>query len=178
MYAIGMAGGLLSGSPDPTKIMLAANLGLMAMAILGLSTVTTTFLDVYSAGISLMNIFPRANDRIAAVGFAAIGTAAALVFPIDRYTEFLYILGSVFSPLIAILLTDYFTLKCDNRSRRADLPATLSLAAGIAFYYLIKSLDIPIGPTLTTIAFTSAFHYLLRSGWRRGKVPGGERAAG
>ena len=178
MYAIGMAGGLLSGSPDPTKIMLAANLGLMAMAILGLSTVTTTFLDVYSAGISLINIFPRVNDRMAAVGFAAIGTAAALVFPIDRYTEFLYILGSVFSPLIAILLTDYFALKCDNRGRRADLRATISLAAGIAFYYLIKSVDIPIGSTLTTIAFTAALHTVLRRGWQWGKVPGGERAAG
>ena len=132
MYAIGMAGGLLSGSPDPTKIMLAANLGLTAMAILGLSTVTTTFLDVYSAGISLINIFPRVNDRMAAVGFAVIGTAIALIFPIERYTEFLYILGSVFSPLIAILLTDYFALKCDNRSRRADPSATLSLAAGIS----------------------------------------------
>lgn len=178
MYAIGMAGGLLSGSPDPTKIMLAANLGLMAMAIISLSTVTTTFLDVYSAGISLINIFPKVNDRIAAVGFAVIGTVAALVFPIDRYTEFLYILGSVFSPLIAILLMDYFFLKCDNRSRRADLPATLSLAAGIAFYYLIKSVDIPIGSTLTTIAFTSVLHTILRRGWRRGTVRGGERAIG
>ncbi len=178
MYAIGMAGGLLSGSPDPTKIMLAANLGLMAMAILGLSTVTTTFLDVYSAGISLINIFPRLNDRMAAVGFTLIGTATALVFPIDRYTEFLYVLGSVFSPLIAILLTDYFLLRKDNRSRRADLTATVSLTAGIAFYYLIKSLDIPIGTTLTTIAFTSVLHTTLRRGWRRGKVSGGERAAG
>lgn len=178
MYAIGMAGGLLSGSPDPTKIMLAANLGLMAMAIISLSTVTTTFLDVYSAGISLINILPKVNDRMAAVGFAAIGTAVALVFPIDRYTEFLYILGSVFSPLIAILLIDYFALKCDNRGRRADLPATLSLIAGIAFYYLIKSVDIPIGSTLTTIAFTSALHYILRKGWQRGKVLGGGRAAG
>ena len=73
MYMIGMAGGLLSGSPDPTKIMLAANLGLTALAILGLSTVTTTFLDVYSAGISLINIFPKVNDRMAAVGFTVIG---------------------------------------------------------------------------------------------------------
>ncbi|MCL5808675.1 MAG: putative hydroxymethylpyrimidine transporter CytX [Deltaproteobacteria bacterium] len=178
MYAIGMAGGLLSGSPDPTQIMLAANLGLMALAILGLSTVTTTFLDVYSAGISLINIFPRVSDRMAAVGFAAIGTAAALVFPIDRYTEFLYVLGSVFSPLIAILLTDYFFLKCDKRGRRADLTATLSLAAGITFYYLIKSLDIPIGTTLTTIAFTSVLHTALRRGWQRREGPGGERAAG
>jgi purine-cytosine permease-like protein len=178
MYAIGMAGGLLSGSPDPTKIMLAANLGLTAMAILGLSTVTTTFLDVYSAGISLINIFPKVNDRLAAIGFALIGTFTALVFPIDRYTDFLYILGSVFSPLIAILLVDYFLLRCDHRDRKADLTATLSLGLGIAFYYLIKSQDIPVGFTLTTIAFTSVIHTILRKALRWKKAPGGESAPG
>jgi putative hydroxymethylpyrimidine transporter CytX len=168
MYVIGMAGGLFSGSPDPTKIMLAANLGLTALAILGLSTVTTTFLDVYSAGISLINVFPKVNDRMAAVGFTVIGTAIALIFPIERYTDFLYLLGSVFSPLIAILLSDYFILKCDNRNRRADAVATVSLVAGIAFYYLIKTQALPIGSTLTTIAFTTALHYVLRRWcWRR-----------
>ncbi len=169
MYAIGMAGGLLSGSPDPTKIMLAANMGLTALAILGLSTVTTTFLDVYSAGISLINIFPRVNDRIAAVGFTIIGTAIALVFPIERYTDFLYILGSVFSPLIAILLTDYFVLKSDRRGCRADVVATVSLIAGIVFYHLIKTQELPIGSTLTTIAFTAALHYGLRRWSRHGR---------
>jgi putative hydroxymethylpyrimidine transporter CytX len=167
MYMIGMAGGLLSGSPDPTKIMLAANLGLTALAILGLSTVTTTFLDVYSAGISLINIFPKVNDRMAAVGFTVIGTAIALVFPIERYTDFLYLLGSVFSPLIAILLTDYFVLRCDNRDRHADVVATVSLAAGIAFYYLIKAQELPVGSTLTTIVFTAGLHYVLRRRRRR-----------
>ncbi len=178
MYAIGMAGGLLSGSPDPTKIMLAANLGLTALAILGLSTVTTTFLDVYSAGISLINIFPRVNDRIAAVGFAAIGTAVALIFPIERYTDFLYVLGSVFSPLIAILLTDYFVLKCDNRLVSADAVASVSLLAGIAFYYLVKPQELPIGTTLTTIVFTTALHYTLRRWRRRGKALESGRADG
>jgi len=166
MYAIGMAGGILAGSPDPTAILLAANMGLTAFAILGLSTVTTTFLDVYSAGISLINIFPRVNDRMAAVGFAAVGTVVALVFPIDRYTDFLYALGSVFSPLIAILLSDYFLLRHDSRERRADIVATVSLLLGIAFYHGIKSMEIPVGPTLTTIAFTALLHALLRK-WRR-----------
>jgi putative hydroxymethylpyrimidine transporter CytX len=166
MYVIGMAGGLLSGSPDPTKIMLAANLGLTALAILCLSTVTTTFLDVYSAGISLINIFPKVNERMAAVGFTVIGTAIAMIFPIERYTDFLYLLGSVFSPLIAILLTDYFVLKFDRRDRRADAVATVSLAAGIAFYYLIKMQELPMGSTLSTIVFTAAMHYVLRR-WRR-----------
>jgi putative hydroxymethylpyrimidine transporter CytX len=175
MYAIGMAGSLMSGSPDPTKIMLAANLGLTALAVMGLSTVTTTFLDVYSAGISLINVFPGVGDRIAAVGFTVVGTALALVFPIERYTDFLYLLGSVFSPLIAILLSDYFLLGHDSRESRADGAATLSLAAGIAFYYLIKPLQISIGPTLTTIAFTAALHCLIRRWAALGKARGGLR---
>lgn len=176
MYGIGMGGALLSGSPDPTNIMLAAHLGLTALAVMALSTVTTTFLDVYSAGISLMNVFPKMNDRIAAVGFAVTGTVIALVFPIERYTDFLYALGSVFSPLIAILLTDYFVMKCDNSGRRADTTATVSLIAGIAFYHLIKAWELPVGSTLTTIAFTAALHYLLRRRRRIGKEPPGARS--
>ncbi|MHB9097533.1 MAG: putative hydroxymethylpyrimidine transporter CytX [Syntrophales bacterium] len=175
MYAIGMAGGLLSGSPDPTKIMLAANLGLTALAILGLSTVTTTFLDVYSAGVSLINIFPGVNDRMAAVVVTVIGTGIALIFPIDRYTDFLYLLGSVFSPLIAILLLDYFLIGCDNRDRRMDAVATISLVTGITFYHLVKAQEIPVGPTLTTIAFTAVLHYLLRRRGQWRKARGGGR---
>jgi purine-cytosine permease-like protein len=95
-----------------------------------------------------------------------IGTAIALIFPIERYTDFLYVLGSVFSPLIAILLTDYFLIRCDNRGRRADAVATVSLAAGIAFYSLIKAQELPVGSTLTTIVFTAALHFVLRK-WQR-----------
>ncbi|MEK6535519.1 MAG: hypothetical protein AABZ40_07670 [Thermodesulfobacteriota bacterium] len=40
--------------------------------------------------LSGINLFPRVNDRIAAVGFTVIGTAIALIFPIERYTDFLY----------------------------------------------------------------------------------------
>jgi purine-cytosine permease-like protein len=162
MYFIGMAGGLLFGSPDPTKTMLAANLGLTALAIIGLSTVTTTFLDVYSAGMSLLNIFPKMNDRLAAVLFAAAGTLVALVFPMTRYTDFLYLLGSVFSPLIAILLVDYFVVKQDSRRKRADAVAVASLIIGIAFYSMIKAVGLPVGATLAAIVFTAIIHLLLR----------------
>lgn len=162
MYMIGMAGGLFSGSADPTKVMLAANLGLTAMAIFGLSTVTTTFLDVFSAGVSLTNIFPKVNERWAAVVFAVLGTGLALIFPMEHYTNFLYLLGSVFSPLIAVLLTDYFFLKQDSRDKTFDGAATASLIAGFVFYYLIKIYHLPVGATLTTIVFTAVMHVLIR----------------
>jgi len=175
MYVIGMTGGLFSGSPDPTQIMLAAHLGLTALAILGLSTVTTTFLDVYSAGISLINIFPRLNDRVAAVGFTIVGTAVALVFPVERYVDFLHVLGSVFAPLIAILLCDYFLLRCDCRHKPVDAVATASLVIGVACYYWFKSFTLPIGTTLTTILFTAVLHCLLRKAMTKaGGGNGGE----
>jgi putative hydroxymethylpyrimidine transporter CytX len=167
MYAIGMFGGIFSGSPDPTGMMIAANLGVMALAIICLSTVTTTFLDVHSAAISFLNIFPGMNRKAAGVIFTVSGTFLAVFFPMEQYTSFLYILGSVFAPLIAILLADYFVLKTDSRSRKADPVGTASLAAGIAFYYLVKQIQIPTGPTLLTIISTFALHIILRKVYKK-----------
>jgi purine-cytosine permease-like protein len=163
MYGIGMFGGIYSGSPDPTGMMIAANLGIIALMIIGLSTVTTTFLDVHSAAISLLNIFPKIKRGLAGVVFALLGTLLAIFFPIEQYTSFLYILGSVFSPLISILFTDYFILKTDSRNKKADPVAMASLAAGIIFYYLIKPVQLITGPTLATIIFTFVLHYIFRT---------------
>lgn len=170
MYAIGMFGGIYSGSPDPTGMMLAANLGLIALMIIGLSTVTTTFLDVHSAAISLLNIFPKIKRGLAGAVFALLGTLLAIFFPIEQYTSFLYILGSVFSPLISILLTDYFILKTDSRNKKADPVAAASLAAGIIFYYLIKPVQLITGPTLATILFTFVLHYIFRTFFGSGSI--------
>jgi purine-cytosine permease-like protein len=162
MYSIGLAGALESGSADPSSMMLAAGLGLVALCIIGLSTVTTTFLDAWSAAESSINVFARLPRRGAAVFFAALGTLLALYFPVERYTDFLYVLGSVFAPLIAILLADYFLFGTDRRERAWDLGATLSLAVGVIVYYSVKDAGLPTGPTLATIAASLAVHAVVR----------------
>ncbi len=172
MYAIGLLGALHTGQADPTGVLLAANLGLTALMVIGLSTVTTTFLDVFSAAESSINVFERLPRRTTAVVFAAAGTALALVFPIERYVDFLYLLGSVFAPILAILLSDYFLRRVDMRGKAMDPVALISLALGIAFYHLVKGLDWPMGPTLATIAFTLVVHNGLRwAASRPGRVP-------
>jgi len=162
MYAIGLLGALRTGQADPTGVMLAANLGLAALMVIGLSTITTTFLDVYSAAESSINVFEGLPRRITGVAFAAAGTALALVFPIERYVDFLYLLGSVFAPIIAILLSDYFIRRLDMRHKAVDAVALVSLASGMTFYHLVKGLDWPMGPTLATIGCTLVVHNLLR----------------
>ncbi|MGE4292803.1 MAG: putative hydroxymethylpyrimidine transporter CytX [Desulfovibrio sp.] len=166
MYGIGILGALHSGSFDPARMMLAANLGLAALGVIGLSTVTTTFLDVYSAAVSTLNVFPKLSRRWTSVGFAAIGTVLAMFVPITEYEWFLYLLGSVFAPLIAILLMDYFVLRADRRETVWDPAATLSLALGVALYYQLKPYGLVVGPTLVTILGTCVLHLGVRGAAR------------
>ena len=37
-----------------------------------------------------------------------LGTISALICPMDNFSNFLYLIGSVFAPMIAIQITDYF----------------------------------------------------------------------
>lgn len=162
MYSIGLGGAIFSGTADPTQMMIAAKLGVVALMVIGLSTVTTTFMDVFSAAVSTLNVMPKLSRRFTAVFFAVVGTVLAMFFPITQYEWFLYILGSIFAPLMAILLSDYFLLRHDARNRAADPLALVSLATGIAFYYWIKQYDMVAGHTLTTIGFTLVLHNALR----------------
>lgn len=43
-----------------------------------------------------------------------IGTLGAILFPMDDITGFLYLIGSVFAPMIAVQIADHFILKRDR----------------------------------------------------------------
>ena len=52
MYVIGMGASIFTGENDIAQILMKAGLGIAGLLIVVFSTVTTTFLDAYSAGIS------------------------------------------------------------------------------------------------------------------------------
>ena len=108
MYVIGMGAAIYTGEYDISVIMVKAGLGAAGLLIIVLSTVTTTFLDAYSAGVSSVSITHRIKEKWAAVAVTIAGTAAAMVYPMDNITDFLYLIGSVFAPMIAIQIADYF----------------------------------------------------------------------
>ncbi|HYF83681.1 MAG TPA: putative hydroxymethylpyrimidine transporter CytX [Clostridia bacterium] len=166
MYMIGLGTAIVAGNADPGAMMLAANLGLTALGIVILSTVTTTFLDAYSAGVSVLNLFPRLNERKAAVAMGIIGTLIAIAAPIEQYQNFLYAIGSVFAPLFAILLTDYFVIR-KNRKLQAGLlvnwGAVLVWVFGVVIYYQFIKIDFVLGATVPVMAITGTIYTLT---WR------------
>ena len=154
MYIIGMSASILTGESDIAKIMLKSGLSIAGLVIVILSTVTTTFLDAYSAGISSESIFSKLKGKYVAVAVTIVGVIAAIVYPMDDITDFLYLIGSVFAPMIAIQIADFFILKKDRASKAVDICNIIVWLAGFAAYRFLMNVDIIVGNTLPDMVFT------------------------
>ena len=154
MYFIGMGAAILTGESDIAQIMLHAGLGVAGLGVVILSTVTTTYLDAYSAGVSSESIVRSVSGRSVGIGVTVLGAVAASLYPMDDITGFLYIIGSVFAPMIAVQIASYFLLREDAAGRSVH---TVNLAVwfiGFLCYRWLMTLDTPVGSTLPTMAIT------------------------
>ena len=154
MYVIGMGASIYTGTDDIASIMVKAGLGIAGLLIIVFSTVTTTFLDAYSAGVSCVSISDKINEKWAAVAVAVIGTIAAIVYPMDNITDFLYLIGSVFAPMIAIQIADYFVLKKKAFKGAANVQNLVIWVIGFAAYRVLMRVDTPVGNTLPDMVLT------------------------
>lgn len=154
MYGIGMGAALFTGESDIAQILLKSGLGAVGLVIVVLSTVTTTFLDAWSAGISSESVSRKLKGKWVAIGAAVLGTAGAILFPMDDITDFLYLIGSVFAPMIAIQIVTFFLLKLDASGGKFHWVNLLVWLAGFALYRLLMGFDIPLGSTLPDMVLT------------------------
>lgn len=154
MYIIGMGAAMRTGESDIAQIMLKAGLGTAGLLIIIFSTVTTTFLDADSAGISFESISKRIPGKYAAIAAALLGTIGAIVFPMDDITGFLYLIGSVFAPMIAIQIADFFLLHRNSSHKALDPRAFILWIIGFVLYRLLMRFDIPVGNTLPDMLIT------------------------
>ena len=163
MYVIGMGAAIYTGEYDIAQIMVKAGLGIAGLLIVVFSTVTTTFLDAYSAGISAESVFSKLNGKYAAVAVTVIGTVGAIVYPMDNITDFLYLIGSVFAPMIAIQIADFFILKrADSLSDAIDVTNIVIGIVGFVLYRYLMGVDIPVGNTLPDMAVTIVICVIIR----------------
>ena len=154
MYIIGMGAAIYTGEYDIAQIMVKAGLGIAGLLIIVFSTVTTTFLDAYSAGISSESIVSKLNGKYMAIGVTVIGTIAAIVYPMDNITDFLYLIGSVFAPMIAIQIADFFILKADNSAAAVNAANMIVWLIGFVVYRILMNVDLPVGNTLPDMLIT------------------------
>ena len=162
MFLIGMGAAILAGTGDIAQIMVRAGLGTAGLLIIVFSTVTTAFLDAFSAGISAEAVRTAVGKggeekgKKMAVFAATIGTVAAILFPMDDITGLLYMIGSVFAPMVAVLLGAFFVLKTDAQNKACDWRNMFAWLVGFLIYRMLMDVDLPIGYTLPTVLITFA----------------------
>ena len=154
MYVIGMGAAIITGEYDIAQIMLKAGLGIAGLLIIVFSTVTTTFLDAYSAGISSETVVNKWNGKHVAIVVTVLGTIAAIVYPMDNITDFLYLIGSVFAPMIAIQIADFFLLKLDKSNQAVHVPNMIIWVIGFIAYRILMNIDMPVGNALPDMLIT------------------------
>lgn len=154
MYVIGLSASLFAGTSDIAQIILKAGIGVIGLVVVVLSTVTTTFLDAYSAGISSETISKMLNGKWISVVAAILGTVGAILFNMDNITDFLYFIGSVFAPMIAVQIANFFFVKKDQANKEWDIQNLLIWLVGFILYRVLMHIDIVIGNTLPDMLIT------------------------
>ena len=121
---------------------------ILALLALTVDESDEAFANVYSGAVSLQNLLPGVPQRLLVGGVAATATVGALLVDLRNYQPFLYLLGSFFVPLFAVLLADWLLhgrhYDSDAIFRAPELRPEM-LAAWLAGFCLYQWLS-PQGP--------------------------------
>lgn len=150
----------MTGESDIAKIILKAGLGIIALFII-LSTVTTTFLDALSAGISFQFIINKADGRIAGLIVTLIGTFCAILFPMDDITNFLYSIGSIFTPMIAVMIVSFFFFYEHHENQDYQWMNLLICLLEFIGYRILMHYEFILGYTLFDLLSTGILTYIV-----------------
>jgi len=143
-YVIGLVAlvTVARNSSDIYGAFIAVPLGSLCFALLATRELDQSFADVYSTAVSIQNLRPLLDRRVLALGIASLATVLALWTNIADYENFLVLIGSVFVPMSAVFIVDFFVLSHGrwNLSSRAPRRLTMLVpwAAGFVAYQLIN----------------------------------------
>ena len=141
---------LTDASALPAAVAAGGLVALLALVTLTVAETDEAFANAYSGAVSLQNLVPRAPQRLLVVLTTTLGTVGALVLELTSFQSFLFLLGSCFVPLFAVLLADW--LAAGRRYGREDVFAAP---------------DVRWGPIAAWVAGFAAYQWLSPTGPER-----------
>lgn len=141
-FALGVLAILGLGGDDVLGSLLAIPAGAFALLVLAVDEVDEAFANIYSTAVSAQNVAPKVDRRVLAVGVGILATVLALVVDMHEYESFLLLLGSVFVPLFAVFIVDYYVVRRRTWDVSDDAPGRWPMLfpwlAGFVAYQLVN----------------------------------------
>jgi len=159
LYSLGALAAVATGAylGDPTQVLLKLGLSTVLLFFVSVSAITTNLLNIYSAVVSTMNVFPRLRYVPLVCLFGGLTTALAVVpVLILNFEFFLIYIGVVFVPLTTVLIMHYMLPK-ESRSWVIGLVCwVVGAAVG-----LLTSVIYGYAATVTSLAATAVLYAVL-----------------
>jgi nucleobase:cation symporter-1, NCS1 family len=171
-----LKGGAAQGF-DPA--VLVENFGLPAALVVFLSVMATNTLVVYGMVMSYLDLRPEGNFLVSALVIGVISIVGALWQGIlDRFLDFLLLIGTFFVPVFAIMLADYYLLRRGNYSAEDmlkkrggaywyaggfNLPAWVAWVTGVGLaLYWTRISPLSFGATVPVFVLTFILYLAIR----------------
>jgi putative hydroxymethylpyrimidine transporter CytX len=169
MYIFGLFVSLKGGG-DFFAFIAESRFRFTACAVVVLSTMTTAFLDLYSAAVSSGRFVKTKNPRLPILAIGVFAAAAAAFFPVEKYSEFLTgflsAIGMIFAPVYTVVFIDFFMKTPEHGSApgmRGTIASAINIrafaaaAAGMFVHRLFTVYETGV-PSLFCIAAVSALY--------------------
>ncbi len=159
MMPLGLAAARMAGTADPGAMMTAIGLGWVGAVLMVLATVTTNFVNIYMSGLAWKSLVPRMDARWSIWSIGLIGTLLGLLSGawLDRYAEFMVVLGGVLVPVGGVLVARFLfgqpaphvpdLYDAQGPYRGVLMPGVVAWALGSLAYYFAS----PWGGTLPSL---------------------------
>lgn len=169
---VGLVSGLATGDPNPSSMLVKFGLGVPALLIIILSSLTTNVLNLYSAAISFSNLRSDIVPwKIILIFGTLVGGVSIIPGFIGHFIGFLIFVGSIFVPLIAVMVVDFYVVKrqevkpeelfaVDRNSKfwytnGFHTKAIAVWLVGTLFYYFFPKIVPFLGSTIPCFIFTA-----------------------
>jgi putative hydroxymethylpyrimidine transporter CytX len=169
MYLFGLFIAVFAGG-DIFSFVAGSRFRYIACGVVLLSTLTTAFLDLYSAAESSGRILGAKSKYGPIIAAGVLAAIISAVFPIELYSsfleQFLTSIGMVFVPVYTIIFLD-FIMSEPSVDKALRIDKLIIAAAGMVAYNRFAGYGVGI-PTVMSILFVAVFYTLYSIAAKKG----------
>jgi len=167
-YFLGAAIIAFTGITDIISSISILFLGTLALILILVDETDNAFADIYSAAVSLQNVFPKVKQRKLILIIVGVSILIALTTPLTRYEYFLLMIGALFTPLLGVLFSEFFIIRRGkyrikefyDEDEKLNVKAVTSWILGVLTYFILVNFYPWVGGSLPSFFIAAIFNYV------------------